>query len=458
MTYCLAIDIGASSGRHILGHIENGRIVFEEIYRFDNGFEIRNGSLCWNLGRLFAEVKAGIKKCAELEKIPETIAIDTWGVDYVLLDKDKNELAPAFCYRDSRTDAVVSKVEAIIPQNILYERTGIQKMSFNTVYQLYADKLSGKLDKAEYYLMIPDYLSYRLTGVIKNEYTNASTTGMVNAASKEWDNVIIGELGLPKRLFKELNPPASVIGSFTDEMREYAGFDSTVIFAPSHDTASAVAATPLNDGDLYVSSGTWSLIGMESKAPFINEETQKANFTNEGGIEYRFRFLKNYIGMWFLQNIRKDLNRSLSYDEMMFMSRDCSDYKYFDVNDKLFSAPDNMIEAIRTYFGDPDMRLESVLSSVYHSLARSYKNAVSEIEGLTGRTVGDIHIVGGGSKDSYLNELTAKYTGKRVVAGPVEATAAGNLISQLIYLKQCKNLTEARALIKNSFDMEEIEI
>ena len=458
MTYCLAIDIGASSGRHILGHTENGRIVFEEIYRFDNGFEVRSGSLCWNLDKLFAEVKAGIKKCAELEKIPETIAIDTWGVDYVLLDKNKNELTPAFCYRDSRTDAVVSKVETIIPQNILYERTGIQKMNFNTVYQLYADKLSGKLDRAEYYLMIPDYLSYRLTGVIKNEYTNASTTGMVNAVSKEWDKVIIDELGLPKRLFKELNPPTTVIGSFTNEMREYAGFDSTVIFAPSHDTASAVAATPLSDGDLYISSGTWSLIGMESKTPFINEETQKANFTNEGGMEYRFRFLKNYIGMWFLQNIRKNLNRSLSYDEMMFMSRDCSDYKYFDVNDKLFSAPENMIEAIRTYFGDPDMRLESVLASVYHSLARSYKNAVSEIEGLTGRTVGDIHIVGGGSKDSYLNELTAKYTGKRVIAGPVEATAAGNLISQLIYLKQCKNLTEARALIKNSFDMEEIEI
>lgn len=458
MTYCLAIDIGASSGRHILGHTENGRIVFEEIYRFDNGFEVRSGSLCWNLDKLFAEVKAGIKKCAELEKIPETIAIDTWGVDYVLLDKNKNELTPAFCYRDSRTDAVVSKVETIIPQNILYERTGIQRMNFNTVYQLYADKLSGKLDRAEYYLMIPDYLSYRLTGVIKNEYTNASTTGMANAVSKEWDKVIIDELGLPKRLFKELNPPTTVIGSFTNEMREYAGFDSTVIFAPSHDTASAVAATPLSDGDLYISSGTWSLIGMESKTPFINEETQKANFTNEGGMEYRFRFLKNYIGMWFLQNIRKNLNRSLSYDEMMFMSRDCSDYKYFDVNDKLFSAPENMIEAIRTYFGDPDMRLESVLASVYHSLARSYKNAVSEIEGLTGRTVGDIHIVGGGSKDSYLNELTAKYTGKRVIAGPVEATAAGNLISQLIYLKQCKNLTEARALIKNSFDMEEIEI
>lgn len=458
MTYCLAIDIGASSGRHILGHTENGRIVFEEIYRFDNGFEVRGGSLCWNLDKLFSEVKAGIKKCAELEKLPETIAIDTWGVDYVLLDKDKRELTPAFCYRDSRTNAVVSKVEAIIPQNILYERTGIQKMNFNTVYQLYADKLSGKLDKAEYYLMIPDYLSYRLTGVIKNEYTNASTTGMVNTVSKEWDRLIIDKLGFPKRLFKELNPPTSVIGGFTDEMREYAGFDSTVIFAPSHDTASAVAATPLSDGDLYISSGTWSLIGMESKTPFINEETQKANFTNEGGMEYRFRFLKNYIGMWFLQNIRKNLNRSLSYDEMMFMSRDCSDYKYFDVNDKLFSAPDNMIEAIRTYFGDPDMRLESVLSSVYHSLAHSYKNAVSEIEFLTGRTVGNIHIVGGGSKDSYLNELTAKYTGKKVVAGPVEATAAGNLISQLIYLKQCKNLTEARALIKNSFNMEEIEI
>ena len=458
MTYCLAIDIGASSGRHILGHVEDGCLVFEEIYRFDNGFVKQNGSLCWDLEKLFFEVKTGIKKCAELDKIPKTIAIDTWGVDYVLLDKDKKELLPAFCYRDSRTDSVVDKAEAIVPQNILYERTGIQKMSFNTVYQLYSDKLSGKLNDAEYFLMIPDYLSYRLTGIIKNEYTNASTTGMVNAISKEWDKVIIEELGLPKHLFKELTPPASVIGGFTDEMRDFAGFDSTVIFAPSHDTASAVAATPLNDGDLYISSGTWSLIGTESKTPFITEETQNANFTNEGGMEYRFRFLKNYIGMWFLQNIRKDLKRSLTYDEMMYKAKSCTDYKYFDVNDKLFSAPDNMIEAIRTYFGEPDMELDHVLASVYHSLARSYSNALAEIERLTGRTVNDIHIVGGGSKDSYLNELTAVYTKKRVVAGPTEATAAGNMLSQLIYLKQCKNLTEARDLIKNSFDTEEIEV
>ncbi len=450
MTYCLAIDIGASSGRHILGRIEDGQIVYEEIYRFDNGFEFCDGSLCWNLDKIFAEVKDGIRKCAELGKIPETIAIDTWGVDYVLLDKDKKVLAPVMCYRDSRTDAVVSEAETIIPKNILYERTGIQRMSFNTVYQLYADKLSGKLEEAEYYLMIPDYLSYRLTGVIKNEYTNATTTGMVNAVSREWDQVIVSKLGFPKRLFRKLDSPMTVIGSFNNEMREYAGFDSTVIFAASHDTASAVAATPLSADDLYISSGTWSLIGMESKTPFINKVTQKANFTNEGGIEYRYRFLKNYIGMWFFQNIRQNLNYTLSYDEMMSMAMGCSDYKCFDVNDKLFSAPENMIDAIRTYFNEPEMQLESVIASVYHSLAQSYKNAVLEIERLTGKTVGDIHIVGGGSKDSYLNELTASYTGKRVIAGPVEATAAGNLISQFIYLKKCKNLTEARTLIKNS--------
>lgn len=458
MTYSLAIDIGASSGRHILGHIEDGKLIFEEIYRFDNGFVKEDNSLCWDIDNLVSQVKAGIKKCAELNKIPETIAIDTWGVDYVLLDSDKKELYPSYCYRDSRTDKVIPDAEALISPDEMYRLTGIPKISFNTVYQLYADKLSGKLDKASYFLMMPEYLSYRLTGVIKNEYTNATTSGMVNAETKTWDKTIIEKLGLPAHLFGELNPPASLIGGFTNEMREYAGFDSTVVFAPSHDTASAVAATPLKDGDLYISSGTWSLIGIESKTPIISKATQNATFTNEGGIEYRFRFLKNYIGMWFLQNIRKDLNKSLTYDEMMFKAKACTDFKYFDVNDKLFSAPDNMIEAIRTYFNEPNMPIDSVLASVYHSLARSYNDALCEIESLTGRTVNEIHIVGGGSKDSYLNELTAKYTQKRVTAGPTEATAAGNMLAQLIYQNTCKNLSEARDLIKNSFSMEEIEI
>ncbi len=449
--YYLAIDIGASSGRHILGYLEDGKLKLQEVYRFENGFNNVDGSLAWDMEHLFNEVKNGIKQCSVIGKIPTTIAIDTWGVDYVLLDENKKELWPAYCYRDSRTDAVIPKVEEIIPQAELYAKTGIQKMAYNTVYQLYADKLSGKMDKAEYLLTIPSYLSYRLTGVMKNEYTFASTSAMVNAETKEWDGEIIEKLGYKKSLFGELSLPATAIGSLTDEVKAFVGFDATVIFAPSHDTASAVAATPMGDNDMYISSGTWSLIGIESKRALINEDICKANFANEGGIEYRFRFLKNYMGMWLLQNIRKNLNKFLTYDEMMYLAEISDKYRYLDVNHKSFVAPDNMLEAIREYFGDEKMTVSEILASVYHSLAKSYKEALEEIESLTGITVNAIHIVGGGCQDKYLNKLTAEYTGKPVTAGPVEETAVGNLISQLLYSDDCADLAEARRLVLKSF-------
>ena len=250
MTYYLAIDIGASSGRHILGSLQNGKLCLEEVYRFDNGFNTENGSLVWDVEHLFYEVREGIKKCKELGKIPSTVAIDTWGVDYVLLDKDKKEILPAYCYRDSRTEAVIPKVEEIIPFKEMYAKTGIQKQSFNTVYQLYADKLSGRLQNAEYFLMMPAYLSFKLTGVIKQEYTNATTGSLINARTNVWDTDIINALGLPQKLFGEISLPSSLIGGFTEEVKDYVGFDSTVIFAPSHDTASAVAACPMEDDDL----------------------------------------------------------------------------------------------------------------------------------------------------------------------------------------------------------------
>ncbi len=455
LKYFLAIDIGASSGRHILGFVEDGKLKLEEVYRFENGFKTVNGSLVWDIDSLFYEVREGIKQCAVMGKIPTTVAIDTWGVDYVLLDKDKKEILPAFCYRDSRTESIIPLVEEKIAPKDLYFKTGIQKQSFNTVYQLYADKLSGKLDTAEYFLMMPEYLSFKLTGEIKNEYTNATTGSLVNAQTKKWDKDIISALDLPEKLFGELSLPASEIGGFTDEVKEYVGFDSTVIFAPSHDTASAVAACPMGESDLYISSGTWSLIGTESLTAVISEDTFKANFANEGGIEYRFRFLKNYMGMWLLQNIRKNLNKSLTYDEMMYKAQDCESFCYLDVNHESLVAPENMIEAVKAYFGK-DMSLDEVLASVYHSLAKSYKAATEEIEKLTGKTVNAIHIVGGGCQDKYLNRLTAQYTGKPVTAGPVEATAVGNLISQLIYNKACGNLTEARELIKKSFEIKEV--
>ena len=455
MTYYLAIDIGASSGRHILGYIDNGRLKLEEIHRFENYITNQNGTLVWDIEHLVSEVKKGIAKCKEIGKIPCTVAIDTWGVDYVLLDESKQEILPAVSYRDSRTNRVINKVESIISAEELYLKTGIQKQNFNTIYQLYVDYLSGKLDNAKYFLMIPAYLSYKLTGVIKNEYTNATTTGMVNAESKTWDNDIIEKLGLPKHLFGTLDTPCTVIGNFTKEMQDYAGFDSTVIFAPSHDTASAVCACPIDDNSVYISSGTWSLIGVESLNPIVNEKSMAANFANEGGIDYRFRFLKNYMGMWLFQNVKKNLNNEFSYDDMMRLAMQSKRFEMIDTNAPDFLAPENMINAIRSYLKNESIPIEVVINSVYHSLAQSYKNAIDEIEKLAGKTIDNVFIVGGGSKDTYLNKLTAQYTGKKVVTGLSEATATGNLLSQIMYDKKI-SLAQARDIVKISFDIKEI--
>ncbi len=455
MKYYLGIDIGASSGRHILGHIENGKLKLREIHRFENYITNQNGTLVWDIEHLVSEVKKGIAKCKKIDKIPSTVAIDTWGVDYVLLDENEEEIMPAVSYRDSRTNEVISKVESIISAEELYLKTGIQKQNFNTIYQLYADKLSGKLNNAKHFLMIPAYLSYKLTGVIKNEYTNATTTGMVNAESKIWDNDIIEKLGLPKHLFTELDTPCSVIGNFTKEMQEYAGFDSTVIFAPSHDTASAVAACPIDDNSVYISSGTWSLIGVETLNPIVNIDAQKANFANEGGIDYRFRFLKNYMGMWLFQNVKKNLNNEFSYDDMMHLAMQSKQFEMLDTNASDFLAPENMINAIRRYLKNSSLPIGIVINSIYHSLAKSYKDAVCEIEKLANKKIDNIFIVGGGSKDTYLNELTAQYTGKRVVTGLSEATATGNLLSQIMYDKKI-SLASAREIVKNSFNINTI--
>ncbi|MBQ2758921.1 MAG: rhamnulokinase, partial [Clostridia bacterium] len=346
MTYYLAIDIGASSGRHILGHIEDGKLCLEEIYRFDNGIKNENGTLVWDIESLFSEVKAGLKKCAEIGKIPKTIAIDTWGVDYVLLDENKKEILPAVSYRDGRTTEAIKEVNEIISQAELYSRTGIQNQSFNTIYQLFCDRKSGKLSNAKYFLMMPEYLSFKLTGKIINEYTNATTTNLVNAESRHWDKAILDILGLPSDIFCKLSLPGTVVGNFTDEAKAETGFDSTVILCPSHDTASAVAACPVDGESVYISSGTWSLIGTENPVPVLTEKALKANFTNEGGIEYRFRFLKNIMGMWLLQNIRRSINKELTYDEMMNLAMKSTFTEKIDPNAPEFVAPENMLESV----------------------------------------------------------------------------------------------------------------
>lgn len=452
-TYYLAVDIGASSGRHLLSHIENGKLVLEEIYRFENNLVKSKDGLVWDIENLFSNVLNGIKKCKEIGKIPKSIAIDTWGVDYVLLDENKNEIKPCFCYRDSRTSAVIDEVERLVSPTELYAKTGIQKQNFNTIYQLYADKKSGKLLNAKYFLMMPEYLSFKLTGVCKNEYTNATTTGLVNANAKTWDADIIYALGLTEVPFLPLSLPSSHVGFLSEDIQKAVGFNCAVLFAPSHDTASAVCACPMADNDLYISSGTWSLIGTEITEPILNDSARKLNFTNEGGIDYRFRFLKNYMGMWLFQNIRRNLNKKLSYDDMMNLAKNCGEYKYFDVNDNTLVAPKNMIEAIGKLINNDNLGL--ILNSAYHSLAKSYSEAVTEIETVTGKRFNSINIVGGGCQDEYLNALTRNYTGKSVTAGPIEATATGNIISQIISDKKI-SLATARKIVKKSFDIKEI--
>ncbi len=456
MPYCLAVDIGASSGRHILGELKDGKLICTEVYRFENGIKDENGVLVWDLDVLFEHILRGFEACTMQRKFPVSVAIDTWGVDYVLLNKKRRPILPCVSYRDSRTAGVPEEVFNIISKEKLYEKTGIQKQNFNTIYQLYCDKKSGKLDEAEHFLMIPDYIAYKLTGVMKNEYTNATTTNLVNAETKTWDTEILDALGIKKNIFREPSLPKTVVGTFVDEVRCRVGFNCPVLLAPTHDTASAVAACPVDDKSVFLSSGTWSLVGTENLYPVTSKEAMEANFANEGGIDYRFRFLKNIMGMWLFQNIKRNLDNKYSYDEMMNMAMESSFTEKIDPTDESFLAPKNMIEAVRTYLGKPELPIGDVLNSVYHSLAASYDKAVKEIESVAGKMVDRIAIVGGGCKDKYLNRLTKEYTGKAVTAGPVEGTAIGNLISQLMYHDRKLTLDDARKIIINTFDIQEV--
>ncbi len=460
MQYFLAIDIGAGSGRHILGSIQDGKLVLEEIHRFENGMKRVDGSLIWDIDELFAEIKAGLKKAKTLDKVPQYVAIDTWGVDYVLLDKEDKELRPVFAYRDERTEAAVPQVEAVIPPEDLYKITGIQKQNFNTIYQLWCDKQSGRMDEAETLLMIPEYFAWKLTGVKVNEYTNATTGGMLDAAAKTWSEEIIEKLGYKKSLFKELELPATKVGNLSPSIAEELGYNATVILCPTHDTASAVAACPLDDETLFLSSGTWSLIGFENPEPVINEAGFNANYTNEGGIEYRFRVLKNFMGMWLFQSLRKNLDKKYTYDEMMEMAMASSYDKVVDVNSPNLTAPESMIEAIRAEVGEPDLPVGDVLECVYQSLSDAYGRAVKEAETLSGRTFKKLLIVGGGGSDVYLNKLTAEKTGLTILTGIKEATTTGNLAAQIIYdsienKEEYTDIMKFRELVKASFPLTE---
>lgn len=458
--YYLAIDIGASSGRHMLSYMEDGKMRLEEVYRFPNGMDNKDGTLCWDIDRLFGEIVAGLKKCKELGKVPKTMSIDTWGVDFVMLDKDDNILGDAVGYRDKRTEGMDQEVYKIISQEELYERTGIQKQIFNTIYQLMAVKKQHPehMNKAVSLLMIPDYLHFLLTGVKKNEYTNATTGQLINPETTDWDYRLIEKLGYNSKMFMPVSMPGEVVGAFSDKISEEVGFNATVILPGTHDTASAVLAVPTNnDKAVYISSGTWSLMGVERKEADCSIESMKANFTNEGGYDYRYRYLKNIMGLWMIQSVRGEIAQNLSYGEICSLASRETIKSIVDCNDERFLAPKNMTEEVKAYCRDTNQQvpesLGEIASVIYNSLASCYADTVEEIEKITGNSYDTIYVVGGGANAAYLNELTAKYTKRKVSAGPTEATAIGNITVQMLYDNVFKDLPQARTCIGESFDI-----
>ncbi len=462
--YYLAVDIGASSGRHMLGCVENGKIRMEEVYRFENGMVKKDGHLCWDLEKLFQEIVRGMAVCREMGKIPVSMGIDTWAVDYVLLDKDGKVTGNTYGYRDSRTQGMDEVVYRAVPLHELYARTGIQKQMFNTIYQLTAVKEQEPqvLEQAEKMLLIPDYFAYRLTGNAKTEYTNATTTQLVNPVTKDWDYELIGKLGIKSSIFGEITMAGTEVGSLTEEMAEKVGYNLQVIQTATHDTASAVVAVPAQKDALYISSGTWSLMGVEQEEANCSEESRKANLTNEGGYEYRYRFLKNIMGLWMIQSVRHEYEDAYSFAQLCEMAAECRDFpSRVDVNDERFLAPDSMVEAIRRVCGESGQKIpESVgeiATVIYQSLAESYGETVKEIESITGKSYDSIHIVGGGANADYLNQLTADRTGRTVHSGPAEATAIGNLTVQLLKSGEYASLGEARKAIFDSFEIKTFE-
>ena len=425
MKFYLSIDIGASSGRHIVGWREDGEVRTKEVYRFPNGVAERDGRLTWDVDALLGHVKAGIDKALDEFGALDSLSIDTWGCDYVLL-RGEEEVWPCHAYRDDRTQAVIPTVHENVPFAELYARTGCQFQPFNTIYQLYADKLAGRLEGVTDFLMVPEYLLWKLTGVKAKEYTNATTTGLVNAQAGEFDLEIAAKLGLPARLFPKLQQPGTAVGA-------YKGIKA--VLCATHDTASAVEGIPMDGEQLYISSGTWSLLGVKTPKPLTDAASMAANYSNEGGVGYN-RYQKNIMGMWIVNRLRDELCPDKPFPEIVAEAEESTFDSTVDANAQAFLAPDSMRAAFDASLGTKPEGVGDYFRCAYHSLALSYRDAIRELEANTGRTYDKLYIVGGGAKNQLLNRLTEEATGKTVIALPVEATALGNLKIQMEVDKQ----------------------
>ena len=455
-----AVDIGASSGRVVVGFVEDGLIRLEEVHRFDNRQVRRNGHDCWDVELLSSELVRGLALCKEAGFAPKSVGIDTWGVDFVLLDAEDNLVGDAVAYRDSRTAGMYEVADAIMAPEELYRRCGLQRQPFNTIYQLLALQREHpeQLEAADSFLMIPDYLNFLLTGEKAIEYTNASTTGLLNAETGAWDETVMEAFDIPRRLFRNVTHAGACLGPVRPEIARAIGYDTRVVLPATHDTGSAYLAVPACDlPAVFLSSGTWSLLGVENRSPICAEAAFRENFTNEGGYHFRYRFLKNIMGLWMIQSVKKEWKEELSFAQICEQASKEEITSLVDCNDDCFLAPKSMIEAVQTFCRESNQQIPETIGEIaaviYNSLAKCYGETIREIEEITGNTYDTIYVVGGGANAGYLNELTAKYTKKKVSAGPTEATAIGNITVQMLHDGVFTSLPEARTCIGKSFDI-----
>lgn len=457
----LAFDFGASSGRAILGIYENGKLSLEEIHRFSNDPVMVHGTFYWDILRLFFEIKQGITKCVASGNADiSSIAIDTWGVDFGLLDENGKLLENPVNYRDIRTDGMVEKVLEKIPYEELYARTGIETMKINTLFQLYSLTLNRPelLKRAKTLLFTPDLLAYFLTGKISVEYTIASTSQMLNAEKRDWDRELLAKLGIDESILPEIVMPGTVRGTILPEISEELGIGPVkIISGTSHDTASAIVAAPIkkDEKSCYISCGTWSLLGAELDRPLLSRESCEEAFTNEGGYGGTIRFLKNISGLWLLQETRRQWIRegeNISFKDIdKMLETELSADVYIDPVSDEFSAPGDMPERINAYLRRTGQRLPKTKGQtalcILESLALTYRAYIESLEKILGYSLETVHIIGGGVKDENLCRFTANATGKTVTAGPVEATAIGNIAVQLIAGGEIKDVEQARGLL-----------
>ena len=459
-----AIDLGAESGRVVKGILKDGKLHLEEINRFKNGLVPINGHDHWNLIRLYESMIEAFKICAQSEVPIESIGVDSWGVDFALLAADESLMGLPVSYRDSRTDGMMEKLFERMPKEKVYEKTGIQFMKFNSVYQLLslAEDQKPYLPLVKDFLMIPDYFHFLFTGQKTNEYTNASTSQLLDLQTGTWDAELLETIGISPSIFKQPLQPGTVIGPITQQLQEVTGLGPVPVVAPgSHDTASAVVAVPAEEKGnwAYISSGTWSLMGIEADKPMATEKAYDYNFTNEGGVFGTIRFLKNIMGLWLVQGCRAAFKTEIDYSKLTQMAAASPAFvSLIDPDREEFLNPASMTDAIDDFCrqtGQPVPESEGAyVRCCLESLAMQYRRVLEMLSDVYETSFDTIHIVGGGTQNELLNQFTADATGTTVITGPVEATIIGNLIVQAIGMGHIRDLAEGRHIIRNSFDLE----